>query len=52
MENIVGVTDYLRDVIAENGGDPARETMTVLRTERRGIFHRQRGRRMARVPLH
>ena len=32
MENITGVTDYLRGVITRNGGDPARETLTVLRT--------------------
>ncbi|MEG2037539.1 MAG: mucin desulfatase, partial [Ruthenibacterium sp.] len=31
MQNIVGVTDYLRDIIVKNGGDPVRETMTVLR---------------------
>lgn len=33
MENICGVTDYLRGIIEKNGGDPARETMTVLRTK-------------------
>ena len=33
MENIVGVTDYLRSIIEKNGGDAARETMTVLRTK-------------------
>ncbi len=33
MQNIVGVTDHLRAVIAQNGGDAARETMTVLRTK-------------------
>ncbi len=32
MQNIVGVTDYLRREIAQSGGDTARETMTVLRT--------------------
>ncbi|MEI3014301.1 MAG: hypothetical protein V8T36_05865 [Ruthenibacterium lactatiformans] len=32
MENIVGVTDYLRDLIENDGGDPERETLTVLRT--------------------
>lgn len=32
MANIAGVTDYLRRVIAEGGGDPARETLSVLRT--------------------
>lgn len=33
MKNIVGVTDYLRNIIEANGGDTARETMTVLRTK-------------------
>ena len=30
MENIVGVTSYLRDRIIENGGDPERETLNVI----------------------
>lgn len=30
MENIVNVTAYLREKIAKAGGDPARETMTVI----------------------
>ena len=38
MQNIVGVTDYLRAVIEKNGGDAARETMTVLRTKTGGTF--------------
>lgn len=33
MENVVNVTDYLRNIIAKNGGDPARETLTVHRTK-------------------
>lgn len=32
MENIVGVTDYLRQHLIETGGDPDRGTMTVRRT--------------------
>lgn len=32
MENIVAVTDYLRGVIAKEGGDPDRETLTVIKT--------------------
>ncbi|MEG2672781.1 MAG: aminoglycoside phosphotransferase family protein [Ruthenibacterium sp.] len=39
MENIVGVTDYLRDAVTANGGDPARETMTVLRTKENKHFY-------------
>ncbi|MEY8333951.1 aminoglycoside phosphotransferase family protein [Lachnospiraceae bacterium 47-T17] len=30
MENIAGVTTYLRDVITANGGDPKRETLNVI----------------------
>ena len=30
MENIVGVTSYLRKKIEENGGDPDRETLNVM----------------------
>ncbi|MEG2931593.1 MAG: aminoglycoside phosphotransferase family protein [Ruthenibacterium sp.] len=38
MQNIVGVTDYLRDIIVKNGGDPVRETMTVLRARDGGTY--------------
>lgn len=30
MENIMGVTSYLRKIIIERGGDPERETLTVI----------------------
>ena len=33
MENIVGVTDYLRKIIEKNGGDPERETLIVSFTK-------------------
>ena len=32
MENIVGITSYLRKKIEENGGDPERETLNVIPT--------------------
>lgn len=32
MDNIVAVTDYLRGVITKEGGDPDRETLTVIKT--------------------
>lgn len=32
MENIMGVTSWLRDKIIENGGDPERETLNVVKT--------------------
>lgn len=33
MENIVKVTDFLRKKIKENGGDPERETLKVIKTK-------------------
>lgn len=33
MENIVNLTEYLKKIIAEAGGDPERETLTVIRTK-------------------
>ncbi|MDP4133933.1 MAG: aminoglycoside phosphotransferase family protein [Bacillota bacterium] len=33
MENIVSVTRYLRDYIKKEGGDPDRETLTVIMTK-------------------
>lgn len=33
MENILGVTSYLRKKILENGGDPERETLNVIMTQ-------------------
>lgn len=38
MENIVNVTSYLRDIIIENGGNPNRETLNVIKT-RAGSFY-------------
>lgn len=32
MENVVGVTEYLHKIIVENGGDPDRETLNVIKT--------------------
>lgn len=32
MENIEGVTSFLRKKILENGGDPERETMNIIKT--------------------
>ena len=33
MENVMGVTAYLRERIIENGGDPERETLNVIPTK-------------------
>ncbi len=32
MNNILGVTEFLKDIIVKNGGDPDRETLTVVKT--------------------
>lgn len=40
MENIHSVTNHLRKKIKENGGDPNRETMSVLLTEDGQKFYR------------
>ncbi|NLS84960.1 MAG: aminoglycoside phosphotransferase family protein [Ruminococcaceae bacterium] len=40
MENITGVTDYLREIIAKNGGDVERETMTVIRPKNGGFYYK------------
>ncbi|MBR3149488.1 MAG: aminoglycoside phosphotransferase family protein [Eubacterium sp.] len=33
MENVFAVTSYLQDVIAQNGGDPDRETLHYIKTK-------------------
>ncbi len=33
MENMVGITAYLREKIVANGGDPLRETLTLIQTK-------------------
>ena len=33
MENMVGITSYLKDQIIANGGDPMRETLSLVKTK-------------------
>ncbi len=40
MENIRNVTTYLRNRIAKRGGDPDRETLTVIPTKDGGSYYR------------
>lgn len=40
MENICGVTDFLREKIAQAGGEPERETMRVLPTKEGRRYYR------------
>lgn len=39
MENIVNVTDYLRQRIVENGGNPERETLNVIPTVEGSFYY-------------
>lgn len=39
MENIFGVTEYLRERIVEQGGDPDRETLTFLTTRNGALYY-------------
>lgn len=39
MENIVGVTEYLKKIIIQNGGDPSRETLSVIKTKKGENFY-------------
>ena len=39
MDNIVGVTRYLRTQISREGGDPDRETLTVVPTKTGASYH-------------
>ncbi len=43
MANIAGVTDYLKEVIAAEGGDPARETLSLLRTKAGATWYEDSG---------
>ena len=40
MENVVGVTSYLRERIIENGGDTERETLNVIPTPDGAMFYK------------
>lgn len=40
MRNITGVTEFLRKKIAENGGDPDRETLTLVPCKTGGYLYR------------
>lgn len=40
MENISGVTEWLKKKIAESGGDTERETLTLVETKEKRSYHR------------
>ncbi len=39
MENVVNVTEYLRNVILSQGGDPERETLNVVKTHKGDSYY-------------
>lgn len=39
MENVFAVTEYLKEIIAENGGNPERETLSFIRTRDGKMFY-------------
>lgn len=51
MENVVGVTDYLRKAILTQGGDPDRETLNVVRTLEGKSYYEDQGHSFWRVFL-
>ena len=40
MNNILGVTSYLREKITERGGNSDRETLTVIKTKAGAPYYR------------
>jgi len=51
MENVANVTSYLRRVISERGGDPDRETLTVIRTKSGESYYEDRSHNFWRIFL-
>ena len=52
MENVVNVTEYLRRVIKEQGGDPDRETLNVIKTRNGENYYEDSGHNYWRVFLY
>jgi len=49
MENVVNVTEFLKKKITEAGGDPERETLTVIKTKNGENFYRYNDKYVYRV---
>ena len=41
IDNIVAVTSYLAEIIKENGGDPKRETLTLIPATDGKMYHKE-----------
>ena len=53
MENIFRVTEYLRNVIREEGGDPDRETLAAIKTKNGcTYFEDNEGQPLEKLSLH
>ncbi len=42
MENIAGVTEFLRKKIEASGGDPKRETLNIIKTKDGKTFYKSK----------
>ena len=49
MENFVGITSYLREKILADGGDPMRETLSLIKTKDGSDFYTDRGGKVWRL---
>ncbi|MGN0976960.1 MAG: phosphotransferase, partial [Faecousia sp.] len=49
MENFIGITSYLRQKIVENGGDPLRETLSLVKTKDGRDFYTDRNGKVWRL---
>ncbi len=52
MDNVVNVTQYLREVIKKQGGDPDRETLNVVKTRDGGNYYEDSAHNFWRVFLY
>lgn len=52
MENLVHVTEYLREIITANGGDPDRETLNAVKTINGECYYEDDGHNFWRVLLY
>ena len=52
MDNVVNVTQYLREVIRKQGGDPDRETLNVVKTRDGGNYYEDSAHNFWRVFLY
>ena len=49
MENFIGITSYLREKVIANGGDPMRETLSLVKTRDGKDYYTDRGGKVWRL---